>query len=147
MIVHLFICQCIGSLAFIISGLQNLRQVPLDPGRHIRFIHGIDMDMFHAVGQQVDDLIGGIGNASLFHGFRIVSKAVYDILKALRHITAGQFTAFSPVPAVIGMIPGMMGTVIPASRTRYIKLKKILLSKNIWVVRYSHPASTFAFSP
>ena len=31
--------------------LQNLRQIPLDPGCHIRFIHGIDMDMFYAVGQ------------------------------------------------------------------------------------------------
>ena len=49
------------------------------------------MDMFHAVGQQIDDLIGGIGDTRLFHGFRVVSEAVYNILKALRHITAGQF--------------------------------------------------------
>ena len=53
------------------------------------------MDMFYAVRQQVDDLIGGIGDARLFHGFRIVSEAVYDILKALRHITAGQFYGIS----------------------------------------------------
>ena len=49
------------------------------------------MDMFYAVGQQINDLIGGIGDARLFHGFRIVSEAVHNILKALRHITAGQF--------------------------------------------------------
>ena len=53
------------------------------------------MDMFYAVGQQINDLIGGIDDARLFHGFRIVSEAVYDILKALRHITAGQFYGIS----------------------------------------------------
>ena len=49
------------------------------------------MDMFHTVRQQVDDLIGGIGNARLLHGFRIIPEAVHNILKALRHITAGEF--------------------------------------------------------
>ena len=78
-----------------ISGLQNLRQIPLDPGCYIRFIHGIDMDMFHAIGQQVDDLIGGIGDACLFHGFRVISEAVYDIFEAFGNITAGQFYGIS----------------------------------------------------
>ena len=74
-----------------ISGLQNLRNVPLNPCRHIRFIHGIDMDMFYTVRQQIDDLIGGIGDTCLFHGFRVIAETVCDIFEALRHITAGQF--------------------------------------------------------
>ena len=49
------------------------------------------MDMFYAVGQQIDDLIGGIGDTCLFHGFRVITETVYDIFEALRHITAGQF--------------------------------------------------------
>ena len=49
------------------------------------------MDMFYTVRQQVDDLISGIGNARLFHGFRVITETVYDIFEALRHITAGQF--------------------------------------------------------
>lgn len=106
------------------------------------------MDMFYAIGQQIDDLIGGIGNACLFHGFRIVSEAVYDILNRSGTLQPDSFTAFfTCTPRVMGMMPGTMGTVIPASRTRYMKLKKILLSKNIWVVRYSHPASTFPSAP
>jgi len=47
------------------------------------------------------------------------------------------------VARVIGMIPGITGTLMPCSLTRYKKLKKILLSKNICVVKNSHPASIF----
>ena len=57
------------------------------------------MDMFHSIGQQIYDLIGGIGNTCLFHGFRIVSETVYDILKALRYITTGQFYGISHLHA------------------------------------------------
>ena len=47
--------------------------------------------MFHAIGQQIYDLIGCIGDTRLFHSFRIVSETVYNILKALRYITTGEF--------------------------------------------------------
>ena len=45
----------------------------------------------------------------------------------------------------IGMMPGITGTVIPASRILYRKLYRRLLSKNICVVRNEQPASTFSF--
>ena len=70
---------------------QNFREVLLNPCCHIRLVHGIDMDVFYAVRQQVYDLIGGIGDARLFHGFRIVTEAIYDIFKAFWNVTAGQF--------------------------------------------------------
>ena len=55
------------------------------------------------------------------------------------------FTALSTWTAlVIGIIPGMTGTVTPASRSLYMKLKKRLLSNTICVVRKSAPASTFS---
>ena len=69
---------------------QNFREVLLNPCCHIRLVHGIDMDVFYAVRQQVYDLVGSIGNSRLLHGFRIVSETVYDIFKAFRNITARQ---------------------------------------------------------
>ena len=45
----------------------------------------------------------------------------------------------------IGFRPGMMGTVIPASRHWLTKSKYFRLSKNIWVTIYSAPASIFCF--
>ena len=41
-------------------------------------------------------------------------------------------------------MPGMIGTVIPASRQRRTKSKYLALSKNICVMTYSAPASTLS---
>ena len=45
----------------------------------------------------------------------------------------------------IGLIPGMMGTVMPYARRRSTKEKYFSLSKNICVTRYSDPCLTFSF--
>ena len=45
---------------------------------------------------------------------------------------------------VIGMIPGMIGTVTPASRAAATNWKYAWLSKKSWVIRYEAPRSTFS---
>ena len=45
---------------------------------------------------------------------------------------------------VIGMIPGMIGTVTPAARAAATKSKYARLSKKSWVIRYDAPRSTFS---
>ena len=46
-------------------------------------MHGVD-----AVCQQVDDLLGGVGDAGLFHGFGVVAEAFHDRTEARRNESA-----------------------------------------------------------
>jgi len=43
-----------------------------------------------AVGVQVDDLIAGVNDAGLLHGFRIATEFVHQRLETLRHERAGK---------------------------------------------------------
>ena len=48
------------------------------------------MDILNAVGIKVNDLIGGVSNARLFHSRRIISKLIYKALKTLGHKGTGK---------------------------------------------------------
>ena len=47
------------------------------------------MDILHSVRQQVYDLVSGIDDTRLFHGFRIVTETVNDGLEAFGQVGAG----------------------------------------------------------
>ena len=48
------------------------------------------MDVSDTVGVQINDLVGGVGDARLLHGGRVCAEFVHQSLKALRHEGARQ---------------------------------------------------------
>ena len=51
------------------------------------------MNALHAVGNEVNDLLGGIGDTCLLHGSRVVPKLVHHPLEPGGQVSAGQLTA------------------------------------------------------
>ena len=76
------------------------------------------MNVLHAICNEINDLVCSVNNACLLHCLRVTSKAVDNASKPHRYIAAGELHWI----LVIGMIPGMTGTSIPASRTLHKKL-------------------------
>ena len=68
---------------------QNFGEVRHDAGGHLRLVHGVDVDVADAVGEQVDDLLRGIDDAGLPHGGGRLAEVIHDGAEALRHVGAG----------------------------------------------------------
>ena len=61
---------------------HDVGQVRLNLAGNIRLVHGVDVDAVHPVGDEVDDLVRGIGDSRLGHGQRIVAESVHNGLEA-----------------------------------------------------------------
>ena len=55
-----------------------MREVFEDRLGDLGAVHGVEVDVGHAVGDQVDDLVGRVGDARLLHGERVVPETVDD---------------------------------------------------------------------
>ena len=56
--------------------------------------------MFHAVGEQIDNLLGGIGDTCLLHGQRVVGEFLCNAAEPLGQLGAGKLTGALNLPAV-----------------------------------------------
>ena len=77
---------------------EDGRDVLEDTFGDVRLVHGINVDVRDAVGIEVDDLVGGVDDASLLHGVRIATELVHERLETLRHERARKLDGtFDPV--------------------------------------------------
>ena len=97
--------------------------------------------------QQIDDLVCSVSNAGLFHGSFVVAKTVYDVLETLRYVAAREFHCILYLSASGDRHDtrddrngdsGFFSRGTPG-------LKKILLSKNIWVGEIFASGFNFSF--
>ena len=68
---------------------QNIRQIALDLFCNIGIVHRVHMNILDAVGIQINNLIGGISDAGLFHSCRRRTELIQQTLETLGNITAG----------------------------------------------------------
>ena len=64
---------------------QYIAKITLNTGRNVRLIHRVNVNVGDTVGVQIDDLIGGVGNACLLHSGGIGAELIHKALEALRH--------------------------------------------------------------
>ena len=64
---------------------EDGRDVLEDAFGDVRLVHGINVYVCDAVRVEVDDLVGGVDDASLLHGVRIATELVHERLETLRH--------------------------------------------------------------
>ena len=104
------------------------------------------MNARRAALQQLDALRGRVRDAKLHDRLRVVrlrsSWAARRKGRDAPHSIVNRSTCDA---FVIGMMPGMMGTLIPMARALSTNSKYLRLSKNSWVIRNSAPLSTFRF--
>ena len=64
---------------------QDGGHVLQDAFRHVGLVHRVDVHVCNTVGVQVDNLVGGVDDARLLHGFGVATELVDERLEALRH--------------------------------------------------------------
>ena len=69
---------------------ENCGDVLEDAFGNVRLVHRINVHVRDAVGVEVDNLVGGVDDASLLHGFRIATELVDERLETLRHERTGK---------------------------------------------------------
>ena len=73
----------------VINRLNYIIYILDDSAGNFGFVHGVDVDTADAVGNQVNYLVGGVGDSGLHHCFRGVAEAVADCEEFTGNIGVG----------------------------------------------------------
>ena len=65
--------------------IQYFGQIVHNGSRDVGLVHGVYVDVVYARGKEIKDLVGGVGNARLFHGGRLVAEFIDKIEKTSWH--------------------------------------------------------------
>src|SRR4051812_38051482 len=95
-------------------------EVLVDPSGRVRAVEGVEMDAPDLVVEQVAALLGRPVDADLRHGVGVIAAAVDRTEQAGREPRTQGELGHPDHPAfeVIGMIPAMIGTWMPAQAQR-----------------------------
>ena len=107
---------------FPVSGAVGVLEpeVGVDLPGGVGAVQRVEMDAIHVVVQQVGALLGRVVDADPGHGLGIVAGAVHGLEQFGREGAppASSAMRFMPARLVIGMMPAMIGTLMPASWQR-----------------------------
>ena len=65
--------------------IKDVREICHDALCDIGLVHGVNVDVVNACGEEIKDLVGGIGDAGLLHGGGLVAELIHKIKEAAGH--------------------------------------------------------------